>query len=58
MTLFTFVPAFVMMMTCFTRIIIVFPEFSGKALGLQQTPNNQIVLQADRFLYLHHVTGV
>lgn len=57
MTLFTFVPAFVMMMTCFTRIIIVF-GILRQALGLQQTPNNQIVLGLTVFLSIFIMSPV
>lgn len=37
MTALSFIPAFVMLMTSFTRIIIVF-SILRQALGLQQTP--------------------
>jgi len=49
MTAFTFLPAMLMMMTSFTRIIIVF-SILRQALGLQQTPSNQIVLGLSLFL--------
>ena len=42
MTALSFIPAFVMLMTSFTRIIIVF-SILRQALGLQQTPSNQIL---------------
>src|SRR5690606_6573475 len=43
MTALSFIPAFVMLMTSFTRIIIVF-SILRQALGLQSTPSNQILL--------------
>ena len=49
MTALTFLPAMLMMMTCFTRIIIVF-SILRQAIGLQQTPSNQIVLGLSLFL--------
>ncbi len=49
MTAFTFIPAFMMMMTSFTRIIIVF-SILRQAMGLQQTPSNQIVVGLTLFL--------
>lgn len=49
MTALSFVPAFVIMMTSFTRIIIVF-SILRQALGLQQTPSNQILIGLTLFL--------
>lgn len=49
MTLFTFLPAMLMMMTSFTRIIIVF-SILRQALGLQQSPSNQILIGLALFL--------
>ena len=49
MTMLTFLPALLMMMTSFTRIIIVF-SILRQALGLQQTPSNQILLGLALFL--------
>ncbi len=49
MTALTFLPAMLMMMTSFTRIIIVF-SILRQAIGLQQTPSNQIVLGLSLFL--------
>jgi len=51
MTMLTFVPAIVMMMTSFTRIMIVF-AILRQALGLQQTPSNQILIGLTLFLTL------
>ncbi|HDZ55826.1 MAG TPA: flagellar biosynthesis protein FliP [Pseudomonas xinjiangensis] len=49
MSALTFIPAFVMMMTSFTRIIIVF-SILRQALGLQQTPSSQILVGLALFL--------
>lgn len=49
MTALTFLPAMLMMMTSFTRIIIVF-SILRQALGLQSTPSNQILLGLALFL--------
>jgi flagellar biosynthetic protein FliP len=49
MTALTLLPALLMMMTSFTRIIIVF-SILRQALGLQQTPSNQILLGLALFL--------
>ena len=49
MTALTLLPAFLMMMTSFTRIIIVF-AILRQALGLQSTPSNQIILGLSLFL--------
>ncbi|WP_324767621.1 flagellar type III secretion system pore protein FliP [Pokkaliibacter plantistimulans] len=49
MTALTFLPAFVMMMTSFTRIIIVF-SILRQALGLQQAPSNQVMIGLALFL--------
>ena len=49
MTLLTFLPAMLMMMTSFTRIIIVF-AILRQALGLQSTPSNQVLVGLALFL--------
>ncbi len=49
MTALTFIPAFLMMATSFTRIIIVF-AILRQAIGLQQTPSNQILIGIALFL--------
>ena len=51
MTALTLLPSFVMMMTSFTRIIVVF-AILRQALGLQQTPSNQILIGLALFLTL------
>ncbi|HEY7884053.1 MAG TPA: flagellar type III secretion system pore protein FliP [Cellvibrionaceae bacterium] len=49
MTMLTFLPALLLMMTSFTRIIIVF-AILRQALGLQQSPSNQILIGLSLFL--------
>lgn len=49
MTALSFIPAAVMLMTSFTRIIIVF-SILRQALGLQQTPSNQLLTGMALFL--------
>ncbi len=49
MTVLTLLPSFVIMMTSFTRIIIVF-SILRQAIGLQQTPSNQILVGLALFL--------
>lgn len=49
MTLLTLLPSFVIMMTAFTRIIVVF-AILRQAIGLQQTPSNQILVGLALFL--------
>jgi flagellar biosynthetic protein FliP len=51
MTALTFIPALLLMMTSFTRIIIVF-AILRQALGLQQSPSNQILIGMTLFLTL------
>ena len=57
MTMLTFIPAKVMMMTSFARIIIVF-AILRQAFGLQQTPSNQIMVGMSMFLTLFIMTPV
>ena len=57
MTALGFIPAFVMLMTSFTRIIIVF-SILRQALGLQQTPSNQILLGLAMFLTIFVMTPI
>lgn len=57
MTMLTFLPALLMMMTAFTRIIVVF-AILRQALGLQQTPSNQILIGLALFLTLFIMTPV
>ena len=51
MTLLTLLPAMLMAMTAFTRIVIVF-AILRQALGMPQTPSNQIILAISMFLTL------
>lgn len=57
MTLLTFLPAVVLMMSSFTRIIIVL-SILRQALGLQQTPSNQVLIGLALFLSLFIMTPV
>ncbi|HZS49128.1 MAG TPA: flagellar type III secretion system pore protein FliP [Blastocatellia bacterium] len=43
LTLLTFIPALLISLTCFTRLIVVF-HFLRQALGTQDMPNNQVLL--------------
>jgi flagellar biosynthetic protein FliP len=49
LTLLSFVPAILITMTAFTRIVIVF-HFLRQALGTQETPSNQILIGLSLFL--------
>ena len=49
MTVLTLLPSFLMMMTAFTRVIIVF-AILRQAIGLPSTPSNQIILGLSLFL--------
>src|SRR5438093_13784835 len=49
LTLLTFVPAIVISLSSFTRIIIVF-HFLRQALGTQEAPSNQILIGLALFL--------
>ncbi|KKO47019.1 flagellar biosynthesis protein flip [Arsukibacterium ikkense] len=49
MTMLSFIPAMVIMMTSFTRIIVVL-AILRQAIGLQQTPSNQILIGITLFL--------
>ncbi len=49
MTFLTLLPSFVIMLTGFTRIIVVF-AILRQAIGLQQTPSNQILIGLALFL--------
>ncbi len=49
LTLLTFIPAILISVTCFTRLIVVF-HFLRTALGTQETPNNQVILGLTLFL--------
>ena len=49
LTLISFLPAILVTMTSFTRIVIVF-HFLRQALGTQETPSNQILIGLSLFL--------
>lgn len=51
MTMLTVIPSLLIMMTSFTRIIVVF-AILRQAIGLQQTPSNQVMLGLALFLTL------
>src|SRR5258708_536575 len=51
LTLLSFLPAVLISMTCFTRLIVVF-HFLRQALGTQEAPNNQILLGLALFITL------
>lgn len=57
MTVLTLLPALLMMMSSFTRILVVF-AILRQALGLQQTPSNQILLGLALFLSLFIMSPV
>ncbi|EKE80519.1 flagellar type III secretion system pore protein FliP [Idiomarina xiamenensis] len=57
MTALTFIPAMVIMMTSFTRIIIVL-AILRQALGLQQSPSSQVLIGISLFLTLFIMTPV
>ncbi len=57
MTALTFIPALLMMMTSFTRIIVVF-AILRQAIGLQQTPSNQMLIGLSLFLTFFIMTPV
>lgn len=51
LTLLSFIPAILISMTCFTRLIIVF-HFVRQALGTQEAPSNQILIGLALFITL------
>ncbi|MBV1877495.1 MAG: flagellar type III secretion system pore protein FliP [Pseudomonadales bacterium] len=57
MTALTLLPSMLMMMTAFTRIIVVF-AILRQALGLQQTPSNQVLLGLALFLSIFVMSPV
>ncbi len=57
LTLLTFVPAILMTMTSFTRIVIVF-HFLRQALGTQEMPSNQILIGLALFLTMFVMSPV
>lgn len=57
MTALSFIPAAVIMMTSFTRIVVVM-AILRQAFGLQQTPSNQVVIGLTLFMTLFIMTPV
>ncbi len=57
MTLLSFIPAIVIMMTSFTRIAVVL-AILRQATGLHQTPNNQIIVGLSLFMTLFIMSPV
>lgn len=57
MTMLTFLPAIVIMMTSFTRIAVVL-SILRQAIGLNQTPSNQIVVGLSLFMTLFIMSPV
>jgi len=49
MTLLTLAPSIILLMTCFTRIVIVL-SFVRSAISLQGTPSNQIIIGLSLFI--------
>ncbi len=49
MTALSFLPAMVIMLTCFTRIIVTL-SILRQAIGLQQTPSNQVLIGLSLFM--------
>ncbi len=49
LTLLSFIPAILISMTCFTRLIVVF-HFLRQALGTQEAPSNQVLIGLALFL--------
>jgi len=57
MTALSFIPAILIMMTSFTRIVIVL-SILRQAMGLQQAPSNQIIIGLSLFMTLFIMTPV
>lgn len=57
LTVLTLLPAIILMMTSFTRFIIVF-SLLRQALGLQQTPPNQVIIGLSLFMTLFVMSPV
>jgi len=57
MTALSFIPAVVIMMTSFTRIVVVM-AILRQAFGLQQTPSNQVIIGLTLFMTLFIMTPV
>ncbi|MFD2168162.1 flagellar type III secretion system pore protein FliP [Thalassotalea euphylliae] len=57
MTALSFIPAAVIMMTSFTRIVVIM-AILRQAFGLQQTPSNQVIIGITLFLTIFIMTPV
>jgi flagellar biosynthetic protein FliP len=57
MTALSFIPAAIIMMTSFTRIVVVL-AILRQAFGLQQTPSNQVIIGLTLFMTLFIMTPV
>ncbi|WP_448249351.1 flagellar type III secretion system pore protein FliP [Thalassotalea agariperforans] len=57
MTALSFIPAAVIMMTSFTRIVVVM-AILRQAFGLQQTPSNQVIIGLTLFMTIFIMTPV
>ncbi len=57
LTILTLVPAFVILTTCFTRVVVVL-SFLRNAIGSQSTPPNQILMGMALFITLFVMTPV
>jgi len=57
LTLLSFIPAILISMTCFTRLIVVF-HFLRQAIGTQETPNNHVLIGLALFLTLFVMSPV
>lgn len=57
LTLLTIAPSFLILMTCFTRVVVVL-SFIRPALGTQQTPPNQVIIGLALFITLFVMSPV
>lgn len=57
LTLLTLAPSFLILMTCFTRVVVVL-SFIRPALGTQQTPPNQLIVGLALFITLFVMSPV
>jgi flagellar biosynthesis protein FliP len=57
LTLLSFIPAILISMTCFTRLIVVF-HFLRQAIGTQEAPNNQVLIGLALFISLFVMSPV
>lgn len=57
LTLLSFIPAILISMTCFTRLIVVF-HFLRQAIGSPEAPNNQVLLGLSLFITMFVMSPV